>query len=214
MSNSLFELTQSGTDNKGKNSLYNIYVKKPDTGEGYGDLVWIEATKENIFPTKKNNVRIDDIRSAVVDTLQKNDVYRNIGKYTSRSSNIRMLRIEEIMLNYVEAALYGAANADMAKALDFFNQIVQERVLEGGIPKVYSTLSISEYKDERVKELMFEGFAYEDIMRWENKVNNPKLSENPDIPSKTIQFGDKLAVFPIPQSEINVSKVEQNQAYK
>ncbi|MDM1448889.1 RagB/SusD family nutrient uptake outer membrane protein [Myroides odoratimimus] len=214
MSNSLFELTQSGTDNKGNNSLYNIYVKKPDTGEGYGDLVWIEATKENIFPTKKNNVRIDDIRSAVVDTLKKNDVYRNIGKYTSRISNIRMLRIEEIMLNYVEAALYGASNADMAKALDFFNQIVEERVLEGGIPKVYSTLSISEYKDERVKELMFEGFAYEDIMRWETKVNNPKLSENPDIPVKTIQFGDKLTVFPIPQSEINVSKVEQNQAYK
>lgn len=214
MANSLFELTQSGTDNKGTNSLYNIYIKNPKTGEGYGDLVWIDATKENFFPKKINNIVIDDVRSAVVDTLKKNDVYRNIGKYTSRTSNIRMMRIEEIMLNYVEATLNGATNGNESQALSFLNQIMKERVIEGGVPKVFSSLSLSDYKKERVKELMFEGFAYEDLMRWGGTVVNPKILDNLDIPSKQVKYGDAITAFPIPQSEINVSKIEQNQAYK
>lgn len=217
MSNSLFELTQSGTDNRGVNSLFNIYVydPRPETRGGYGDLIWIGDTKENFFPsTTVDKKKIDDVRSYVVDTIAKKEPYRNLGKYTSRSSNIRMLRIEEVMLNYIEATLNGASKGDKGLALRYLNQIVQERTTVGGSSKYYSALTLDDYKKERVKELMFEGFAYEDIMRWEGKVTNPKLSANTDIPSKEVKYGDALTAFPIPQTEINVSKIEQNQAYK
>ncbi|APA91231.1 MULTISPECIES: RagB/SusD family nutrient uptake outer membrane protein [Myroides] len=217
MSNSLFELTQSGTDNKGTNSLFNIYVydPRPETRGGYGDLIWIGSTKEYFFPLSTvNGEPIDDIRSRVVGVLADKQPYRNLGKYTSRTSNIRMLRIEEVMLNYIEATINGATKGDRGLALGYLNQIVGERVEIGGGAYKYSILTFEDYKKERVKELMFEGFAYEDIMRWGGKVTNPVLSTNTDIPSKEVKFGDALTAFPIPQSEINVSKIEQNQAYK
>ncbi|MDR0194641.1 MAG: RagB/SusD family nutrient uptake outer membrane protein [Myroides sp.] len=222
MSNSLLELTQSGVDNRGVNSLYNIYFKSRT--EGYGDLIWKDKDLNRFFPKLENNKIVDDIRGQVIGP-DFQGILRNLGKYTVRTSNIRFMRIEEIMLNYIEATIKGASNGDNGVALDFLNEIVRQRVTlqdqklpnqeqPAAVAKSYSVLDFDIYKMERVRELMFEGFDYEDIMRFEGEVVNPKVLSNPSISKGKIVFGDALTAFPIPQSEINVSKIEQNQAYK
>ncbi|MCC9041740.1 RagB/SusD family nutrient uptake outer membrane protein [Myroides sp. M-43] len=220
MSNSLFELAQSGTDNLSTNSLFYIYSL-----DGYGDLVCMEDSVIDIFPELEGDLSVDDIRSEIVGLDEDEDNIRNLGKYTVRTSNIRVMRIEEIMMNYIEATLKGASNGNNALALDYLNAIVSQRVTlqkpqvgtevrPSAVAKKYTTLTFEDYKKERVRELMFEGFAYEDIMRWGGEVSNPKSEVNKLLSNGKVVFGDKFAAFPIPQSEINVSKIEQNQAYK
>ncbi|SHL05394.1 RagB/SusD family nutrient uptake outer membrane protein [Myroides odoratimimus] len=218
MSNSLFELTQFGTDNQYTNSLYNIYFKSPT--EGYGDLVWNGGDKLSFFPESEEGMLIDDIRSDIVGKdAMPTKTLRNLGKYTTRTSNIRMMRIEELMLNYIEATIKGASKGKTNVALDYLNEIVSQRVTlqEGNnspVAKKYTTLDFEAYKVERQRELMFEGFGYEDVMRWKGEVTNPRIKANMNISKDKVEFGDVLTAFPIPQVEINVSKIEQNQAYK
>ncbi|EPH08284.1 hypothetical protein HMPREF9713_03236 [Myroides odoratimimus CCUG 12700] len=215
MSNSLFELAQSGTDNLSTNSLFNIY-----SHEGYGDLICMEDAIESIFPKLEGDKKVDDIRRDIVASDEMKPArLRNLGKYTIRTSNIRVMRLEEIMLNYIEATLQGASNGSSAKALTYMNDIVSQRVTlqEGNfsaVAKVYSSLTLEDYKKERVRELMFEGLAYEDLMRWGGVVSNPRTKVNKLLTDGKVAFGDKWTAFPIPQVEINVSKIEQNQAYK
>ncbi|MFM9401555.1 RagB/SusD family nutrient uptake outer membrane protein [Myroides odoratimimus] len=220
MPNSLFELAQSGVDNLGVNSLFNIYNIDP----GYGDLVCMRNAVVALFPEFEGIEKVDDVRLNITGN-DAEGVLRNLGKYTVRTSNVRVMRVEEIMLNYVEATLNGASNGDKAKALIYLNDIVSQRVTlqkpkvgdlpqPSALPKKYDVLTLEDYKKERVRELMFEGFAYEDIMRWGGEVSNPKSKVNKQLINGKVVFGDKHTAFPIPQSEINVSKIEQNQAYK
>lgn len=220
MTNSLFELAQSGIDNLSTNSLFYIYSL-----DGYGDLVCMSDAIKSIFPDKEGTEIVDDVRSQIVGLDEDEENVRNLGKYTVRTSNIRVMRIEEIMLNYIEATLQGASNGSSAKALTFMNDIVSQRVTlqkpkVGDQPqpaaqaKKYDAITFEDYKKERVRELMFEGFAYEDLMRWGGVVSNPKSFENELLSGGKVGFGEKWTAFPIPQVEINVSKIEQNQAYK
>ncbi|MGL4581833.1 MAG: RagB/SusD family nutrient uptake outer membrane protein [Flavobacterium sp.] len=220
MSNSLFELAQSGVDNLGVNSLFNIYNVKP----GYGDLVCMNDAIVSLFPEFEGDKKVDDVRLYIIGK-GVDSALRNLGKYTVRTSNVRVMRIEEIMFNYVEATLKGASNGDNGQALNYLNNIVSQRVTlqapkdangvqPSALPKIYDVLTFEDYKKERIRELMFEGFAYEDIMRWGGEVVNPKSKVNRLLTNGKVVFGDKYAAFPIPQVEINVSKIEQNQAYK
>ncbi|MEC4113720.1 RagB/SusD family nutrient uptake outer membrane protein [Myroides pelagicus] len=213
MTNSLFELAQSGTDNQFTNSLQYIY--SIGSNGGYGDVQWLPATVEAVFDPADGN----DIRAKVitVDGVNDTKALRNTGKYVVRSSNIRMLRIEEVMLNYVEATLEGAGNGDMGQALDYMNQIVGSRVvtIKDGVetPKQFTSIKKKDLQDLRMKEMMFEGFGFEDAMRWRKGISNPKITDNDDL-GESIEFGNPLLAFPIPEAEINVSKIQQNQAYK
>jgi len=220
--NSIFEFAQSGVNNNGTNSLFYIYNKDDKRG-GYGDVIWNGNTIEDIFPAVENGLNVVDIRSEVI-TRDYESVLRNTGKYTNMSSNVKMIRIEEMYFNYMESALKGANSADMGTALKYLNQIVGERIKlvnpnvlnDAGTPKQYRELTFDILKIERTKELMFEGFGYEDLMRWEGSVTNPRIkaSTNPHIKGGVVEYGNVLTAFPIPDAEINVSKIEQNQGYK
>lgn len=220
--NSIFEFAQSGVNNNGTNSLFNIYNLTEDRG-GYGDVVWNGSSKEIIFPIVENKMNVRDIRSEIVNKDYQS-VLRNTGKYTNMSSNVKMIRIEEMYFNYIEAALKGANTANRGTALKYLNEIVSQRVLlvnpavtnDAGKPKMYDILTFDILKTERTKELMFEGFGYEDLMRWEGSVTNPRIkaSTNPHIKGEVVEYGNVLTAFPIPDAEINVSKIEQNQGYK
>lgn len=223
MSNSLFELAQSGTDNLSTNSLFYIYSFK-----GYGDLVCMEEPVAKLFPSIEDGKIVEDIRSKIIgfdeDDEDEEDL-RNLGKYTVRTSNIRVMRIEEIMFNYIEATIKGASNGDKGLALDYLNEIVGQRVTlqeqkapgkdqPSAVAKVYVALDFDSYKKERERELMFEGFAFDDAMRWGGDISNPKSKVNKLLNGGKVGFGDVWTAFPIPQSEINVSKIDQNRAYK
>lgn len=208
MPNSLFELAQSGTDNQFTASLQYIYNR--GTSGGYGDVQWKFDKVTAVFDPKDG----EDIRAEVITADKPDNVLRNTGKYVSRSSNIRMIRIEEVMLNYAEATLNGASNGDQAVALAYVNDIESNRVLINDAPKKLTSLSMDVLRNIRMKELMFEGFGFEDAMRWRQSISNPKISVNTRITGDAIEYGNGLLTFPIPESETNVSRIEQNQAYK
>lgn len=214
--NSLFELAQLGNDNLGTNSLFHIY----NTNPGYGDLVWNGASKTTFFPEKENDLIVQDIRSEIVQKDARG-TFRNIGKYVSRTSNVKLMRYEELLLIYAEATALGATNSDQTKALTYLNSIVSNRVLlidpkivnHAGIPKKYESLTLENVRKERTLELMFEGFGFEDAIRAHKPISNPQSKNNPKLTNGAANFGDALLAFPIPQSEINVSKIPQNKDY-
>ncbi|WP_025126171.1 RagB/SusD family nutrient uptake outer membrane protein [Myroides odoratimimus] len=218
-SNSIFELAQSGTDNRGTNSLRYIYNTANEVG--YGDVRWNALSPiASFFPETESTFNVSDIRRNIIDEV--GGVMRNTGKYTKNESNIKMMRIEEMMFNYIESAVKGASKANTATALGYLNEIVENRVLlidptienDLGTPKKYTALDFESVKKERTRELMFEGLGYEDLMRWEGEVRNPRTTSNTNLAGGVLKYGNALTAFPIPLSEINVSKIEQNQAYR
>lgn len=221
--NSLFEIAQSGTDNLMTNSLYNIYnYAQMDNGSrvGYGVVVWNTKTDINdFFKPMVDSVDYMDIRRDVI-SLNANGVLANTGKYTASSSNIKMLRVEELMFNYIEAFVEGGQGSQ-AKALDYLNAIVSERITfkktgskDSPQPFEFTAADLATvYKDQRMKELMFEGFGFEDVVRWKQSFINPRSEANTKLAGGVFSYDLPIVAFPIPTGEINVSKIAQNEGY-
>lgn len=219
--NSLFELAQSGTDNLMTNSLYYIYNLTPQ-GVGYGPVRWNTKTDfEKFFKTVENGLEVKDIRREILGRLG-DGALGNTGKYTAMTSNVKMIRIEEVMFNYIEANVEGNAGSS-ALALEYLNKIVSSRIevrTEGSTdsftPFTFTAADLATvYRDQRTKELMFEGFGFEDIMRWEENYSNPTSTSNVNIPGGEglIKFDSHYTAFPLPLGEMNVSKLPQNKGY-
>lgn len=109
------------------------------------------------------------------------------GKYTqdNGADNIKMIRIEEVILAGVEAELNGGSPA---KALAYYNSIVTRRGLDTA-----TAVSMDDLKTERLKELMGEGQRQWDLLRWGDKSFLPAGVDK------------RLLAFPIPRAETNVA---------
>ena len=181
--NSIFELAMPSDDNLGNEGLFEIY-----NGNAYGDVVAQDAVT--------SLYEANDIRLNVLG--QSGAFLRNIGKYTSYADNVVVMRIEEILLNAAEAS----AHVNPSGALGYVNQIRAQR----GVPPLTSA-SINDVLSERRKELIFEGFRFDDLMRLKlNVPSNPRLTE-------TYPYGHYRTAFPIPLTEINASAMTQNEGY-
>lgn len=198
--NSVFELAQDGTFNQGTDAIYYVY-----SWDGYGDII-VQDDVVDLFGDS------DDIRNSdKMIALDVDEELRNIGKYPKMDANIRVMRYEEIVLNYIEAA-FQVNNGD-ARALELMNAIAGQRVMvydavqDKDVPLEYTALTLDIIQNERRKELLFEGFRFDDLMR--NKMEVPK---NPMI-TKAVPYGDDRLAFPIPQNEVNISKIPQNKGY-
>lgn len=231
-SNSIFELAQSSVSNQSTNALFYIY-----SYTGYGDVVGLGENLQELFAdasdirssTKMqgyNNLKQNDKglykktgdnkfikltkeeldgEVAVDPSIRYNlENYRNFGKYTKLSANVKVMRYEEVLLNYIEAAF--RTNTNTAKALQLLNALAEERY-EGLNGDKYDALSLDNILFERRKELVFEGFRFEDQMR--NKENLASTPQSKD----GIKYGDPKLAFPIPRNEINDSKIDQNKGY-
>ncbi len=187
--NSIFELAQSGVFNQGTNSMFYVF-----SYDGYGDVL-VHPDVLDLFTNP------DDVRGG--EKMIAEDVdgdLRNIGKYPKMSSNLKVMRFEELLLNYAEAAFI--LNNGDAQALDLINQLVAQRGEEA-----YTVLTLDDIRTERRKELIFEGFRFDDMMRY--KMEIPKSP----VTTKVVPYGDTKLAFPIPQNEINVTKIKQNKGY-
>lgn len=198
--NSVFELAQDGTFNQGTDAIFYVY-----SYDGYGDIV-VHPDVLDLFGDS------DDIRHS--DKMIAEDVdgdLRNIGKYPKMDANIRIMRYEEIVLNYIEAAFN--VNSGDVMALDLMNAIAGQRELvfdeveDKDIPLQYTSLTLDIIQTERRKELIFEGFRFDDLMRTKKDV-----PQNPQIAGDVV-YGDPMLAFPIPQNEINISKIQPNKGY-
>jgi len=193
-SNSIFELSQLANDNNGINGIANIY-----RGTAYGDIQVL-----NEFPVNAE-FSVTDVRNSVGMIAVVTGRLRNQGKYPTMgvfSDKIKVIRYEEIVLNYAEALL--ATNP--AGALVQLNSIATAR--NGS---TYTVATLVNILKERRKELCFEGFRFDDLARTGRNI--PVLNiinQTHGGPS----YGSFKYAFPIPLSEVNANpNVAQNLGY-
>jgi len=187
--NSIFDIQFLDNDNLGINSLFQIYNLT-----AYGDVIATKQLKETVFSDAA------DIRGQLI-TLDTNASYRNTGKYVFRADNVKVIRVEEMVLTAAEAAF---RTGNTARALELVNNIATNRGIAA-----YTTITLEDIINERHKELAFEGFRFDDLMRLKRGV--PQVDGR--LAKDTPAYGDSRLAFPIPQSETNVSPLQQNQGY-
>jgi len=191
--NSIFELAFSDTDNNGSNSLAFIY-----RGNQYGD---IECLDNILTLYEAGDVRADII--GYDPDYAPGDKLRNLGKYPDNLGfdNVNVVRYEEVILNYAEALLNTGGDA-----LSVINQLTAKRGASA-----YTTLTSDDILNERRKELMFEGFRYDDLIRSGKDIEKIDIQQNF---TATIPAGSPILAYPIPQAELDAnSNMEQNPGY-
>lgn len=194
--NSLFELANSTTDNPGINGLAYIYQRSSSTS-GYGD---VRALDNVIDIFSATDVRRNIIGSHSFET----GVLRNLKKYPDVRgyNNIPLVRYEEVILNYAEA-LFESGDKEATAQL---NLLATNRGVEH-----YTTVTKADILSERRKELMFEGFIFDDLMRTKQGIPRVSTQQSAQYP---IRYGDTRLALPIPIHEINANpNMEQNKGY-
>lgn len=187
--NSIFELAFSATDNQGINGL--AYIFRTDNGVGsYGDAAALSNTLD-LFED-------DDVRLGILgyDTNRSGNTYLvNLNKWPNNQGydNVVLIRYEEVILNYAEALF----ERTRPTALDELNKIPLNR---GASP--YTEITKDNILTERRKELMFEGFRFDDLMRTNQGI--PKVEFDQNIPT-SIPPGDHRLAYPIPQAELDAN---------
>lgn len=192
-SNVIFELAATLTDNPGINGLAYIY-RANDDGSGYGD---IQVREEVLDIYGESDVRADILG-------YQGEILRNYGKYPdniNNSDNIVLFRYEELILNYAEALLETGGDA-----LTQLNKIPANRDAS-----LYSEATKENIILERRKELIFEGFRFDDMLR---TGMNMEAINTDGLVTEVISYPSYLFAWPIPISEMNAnSNMVQNDGY-
>lgn len=191
---SIFELAQNEIDRQGAESISYIY-----RGPLYGD---VEA-----FPNLISDIGFDtnDIRGsqAMIDYDHLNRL-RNMGKYPAKDSdgydNIKIFRIEEVILNHAESLLLGSQNNNPSLARDFLNEITSNR----GANAYQGTITIDDILLERRKELLFEGFRLHDLARYNRDIRD--ISPNTVNNHGLVKAGSYRFTLPIPRHELDSNR--------
>jgi hypothetical protein len=193
--NTIMALANSETDNAGINSLGYIYLPT-----NYGDVEVLQNALDIFEP--------GDIRGlgGIIDIDPEGRI-RNVGKYPSDLgyADVNLIRYEEIVLNHAEA-LWRLNSSDPNVLVDL-NSIATNRGATA-----LTSVDLDVILNERRKELMFEGFRYDDLMR--NGLPITKVDPKQLFPAPGIPYGDDRLAFPIPEDEMNAnSNMSQNPSY-
>lgn len=195
-SNSIFELELSQSDNPGINGLSYIYRYPGDAPGGYGD-VEVVANVIDLFED-------GDVRKDILGYQDAGTRLRNMGKYpdtVTNSDNIPLIRFEEVILIYAEALFETGGDA-----LTQMNLITSNRGASA-----YTSVTKADILNERRKELMFEGFRFDDLMRTGQSVQVLGSIQNV---IKTLGYPNDLFAYPVPKAEIDAnSNMVQNNGY-
>lgn len=186
--NSIFELAFSNVDNRGGNSLGFMYK-----GDTYGDI--------QVLPNVASLYEDGDVRADILgyESFAPSRL-RNLGKYPELNGydNVAVIRYEEVILNYAEALFETGGDA--------LTQINLLTSMRGA--SAYTSLTKEDIINERRKELIFEGFRYDDLLRTGKGIIKTEPEQNI---SETINYGDYRLAMPIPQVEMDAnSNMEQN----
>ncbi len=140
-----------------------------------------------------------------------------------------IFRLAEIYLNYAEAMneAYGPSDAHGygMTALEAVNRIRQRKGVDmPGIPASVSKEELRRrIRNERMVELAFEGHRMFDVRRWmiagetlgaplmgvDIQRNSQSYIYTPEVVERRV-FEDRMYLYPIPQTDLNISKWPQN----
>jgi len=116
-------------------------------------------------------------------------------KYGDGAFNIQIVRLAEMYLTRAEANFENGSSIG-ATPIDDIN-VIRERA---GLEDLATALTQEEIRLERRRELAFEGFRLHDFKRWQLDIDG-------------LPFTDPALVLPIPEREIEVYDIEQNEGY-
>lgn len=189
-SESIFELSMTETDNRGSDALGGMYNET-----GYGDYL----PSNDWYSMLPNG----DVRQGLVveDTVLTGDFAPfRLAKYPSNTgeNNTVVARLSEMYLIRAEAAAE-QGGAGEATALQDLNTI-RLRALPTATPFVGAGAALlTEIREERRRELAFEGHRLWDLMRWEqNMVRNECTSL---ASACTVAYPNDRFVLPLPANE-------------
>ena len=195
-SNVIFELAFSVADNRGPGSLGNIYRYPSDAPGGYGDVQVMDGLLD-IYEA-------GDVRLGIFGYQDAGTALRNMVKFPDTAQgtdNIPLFRYEEVVLNYAEALLETGGDA-----LTQLNLIASNRGASA-----YTSVTKEDILNERRKELIFEGFRFDDLMRTGQSIDAFGSSQNF---IQTLNYPNNLFAYPIPVAEMDAnSNMVQNEGY-
>ncbi|MGO4821460.1 MULTISPECIES: RagB/SusD family nutrient uptake outer membrane protein [unclassified Flavobacterium] len=193
--NSIFELAFRDNDNQSIDGLYNIYAET-----NYGDVA--------VLQDLKNQFIASDVRgSAAMLALDSKGKLRNVGKFISNSSNVPLIRFEEMVLVNAEAS-FMLNNVDPSVLISM-NSIATNRGAAA-----YAVVTRNDILKERRKELAFEGFRFDDLARTKKDMPVVDALRQTYDDKGQILYGSYKYAFPIPLVEINANaNAVQNKGY-
>ncbi len=213
-SEDVFMINQNATSNAGQaNAGIATFFASLD-GMGRGDVNLSSSYFDMFDP--------DDLRIEVTEDDEITDIsdvptmiYIGIGtdsgqhmssKWGKHDANIQVIRLAEMILTRAEAN-YRNGSAIGAEPLDDVN-VIRARANAG---EEWTSIDLDMIREERFRELSFEGHALHDMRRFHGSTVAPTGSP---YDGETIHWDDPRLVLPIPQREIDVNEnLEQNEGY-
>lgn len=177
--------------------------------------------KRAMFFTEGQSYQIQSVATFTdgyaVTKFKNIDANGNAGKDPAGEfpdTDLPIIRLAEVYLNYAEAVLRQGTGGDKATALGYINQL-RERAYgnaSGNITQAQLTLDF--ILDERARELYWEGFRRADLIRFERFTSPSYLWSFKGGNQNGISVPEYRKVFPIPTNALNTNtNLKQNEGY-
>jgi hypothetical protein len=193
-------LSNAGTSNGGISTFYaNL------NGLGRGDMQVQEqhfdlyengdtrAGLQEDLPVTAVIVNVEEMYYLGIGT--QNSGFIQTAKWGDPNLNIPVVRLAEMYLTRAEANFEAGTSIGAAPEDDI--NLIRNRA---GLEDLSFALTIDEIRLERQRELAFEGFRLHDFRRWKLDMDG-------------LAFDDPNLILPIPERELEVYDIQQNDAY-
>lgn len=229
LSETIWQVAMTGPDDKGNAFNYFIYNTSGNEGEDNPQYVpekWVIDLYD-----KTNDIRYDayfsarEIQTPVVGNLTllvkypgNPKLYTAVTNYTNQP---KVFRISEMYLIAAEAAA-NKPGQDMV-ASKYINDLRAKRISTWTNTDYSGVNLMKEIRDERVRELVGEGFRLNDIKRWHigfsrDAGQDPGMVQpGANYSRLSVEANDPRFLWPIPTDEIQANPQiakEQNEAYR
>lgn len=220
----LFEFKiDDSTDWTDRPGIAYLYKEAGSSYPGYGDLIMTESFL-NMLQSDPEDVR----NEICIASESKNDIAKYgtnkvfLNKFQAANGDARyddvpVLRLSEVYLSAAEAA-YNAG--DMTKAVEYLNDIIENRTTDEAQLVTEETITLNRIWVERRKELVGEGQRFFDAMRRGETITRYTSASDQGWHSvltsdaQVITRESKKALPLIPQDEINANpNIQQNPLY-
>lgn len=203
-SETIFEVHYYTTDNNGSDQLANFTLQ----GSSYGDLLAsddlynsYEATdqRRGFIPKSKRSGSGGENPAVIINK------YNNINTF---EEGIKIMRLAEVYLTRAEArAMQTGKETEAAADID----VIRKRAFTAPAPTTETGAALlTLIKNERRRELPFEGHRLFDLTRWKQ----PFTKFRSGTVTISIDYPNKKTIMPIPLYETNANKnIEQNDGY-
>ncbi|MBL4746109.1 MAG: RagB/SusD family nutrient uptake outer membrane protein [Flavobacteriaceae bacterium] len=182
-------------------------------------IAW--ADSRAMFHVTNHSINISDIEiftdGYAVTKFKNIDTNGNPGSDPAKQmvdTDIPVIRVAEIYLNYAEAVARGGAGGSEAAAVGLINQL-RERAFgntDGNIDS--GDLTLAFILDERSRELYWEGFRRTDLVRYDQFTTASYVWPFKGNAINGTSVGDHRNVFPIPSNVLLVNpNLTQNSGY-